>query len=228
MCCRQKADRHVLTAWEVETVAILQNITDNAFELDVPRDLLMIVAAFARMNLRWDSNNCGDGYRILEHAPSVLCQIANQGWQIAVAEEIFEAGRTHSFSIKISEVGHINHASIGVVPHSCKANTSKNWMIGWPSAGGWEWWNGSGMRRSGALFASYGQTLSIWKAGDVVTVVVDFSAQTMERSGLGTISFGVNDVTVGIAFNNVVPPVKPAACTYSNGYSLEITEMSSN
>jgi hypothetical protein len=87
--------------------------------------------------------------------------------------------------------------SIGVVPLSFKVNAERRWVgsqKSWAYVGG----NGGKCHNSGKI-ETYGLS---YGAGDVIGVLLDFDASTIE--------FFHNGISQGIAFRNLVGPVYPA------------------
>lgn len=221
----------VRSQWELETVEVLRPFIDHLFDLHIPTELLALVAAYGRGNV-WDRKNCGIDFTISDENPSIVRKRINfcspQLSQVAAADAIFETGRRYSFLVEILEFGHV---SVGAIPGAYNVRCGDRCLrIGWGQVGGWEWIEGIFVRhgRTKYLYGSGSQTASLWQKGDILGVHVDFSEKTVSLDGHGTISFSRNGETEGIAFRDVLPPVKPAICTYTTGCRLRIVNISSH
>lgn len=218
------------TVQQIQTVQSLRTLTENVYHLFISNDALELIASFAGWSLHWNPRNCGDDYYISSEQPGLVRKLTPQYWQIATPDVVVEDGQKCSISLKIQQLQDFGSISFGVVPESCKANTSGNMLIfSRPSSGslrtsGWEWWHGGHITRHKDMISSYGADGDVFLHDNcIITIVLDFSKKTKE----GTIAFSYGSKYLGIAFENVLPPVVPAISTCVPGCSVEIISICS-
>lgn len=204
---------------------VLRTFAEELFKLDVPADISALIAGYSEQNLNWDRLNTGESFVISEESPSILRLTNDAVWSVAVADVIFERGFKFSFSVRVLDLGSdCFYWSFGVLPAASSVLSSTHLMISWPKVGGWEWWYSRGIARHLLQSTPYGGNAVC--DGALITVHVDFTKETMGSSNGGTVSFSGNSEHYGVAFDDVVPPVKPAVSLYSAGSSLEIVNIS--
>jgi hypothetical protein len=223
--------RPKISAHEIQISQVLRNFVHDLFQIDVPAEISALIAALAENSLDWDRTSFSDYFVTAEENSSILVMLSRNLWHIAVAEMIFERGSKYSFSVRVSlresllELGDkSSFYSFGVVPVSSDVISAAPLMTGWPQVGGWEWWTSRGVIRHEGKKKRYAKRLL--PLDSVVTIRVDFTKETMSATGKGTLAFSCNDDHYAVAYDNVVPPIKPAVSVFLRGSSVEITGIS--
>ncbi|ETO16421.1 hypothetical protein RFI_20918, partial [Reticulomyxa filosa] len=168
---------------------------------------------FHSINFGWDAVLKSQYLAIFPDGVSVTNKGSNDTWQGVVSQATFESGK-HSFEIQV-----INDAKtsntwkfiVGVVP--TKFDPRKTAWVGSQNSWGYIGGNGGKCYQVGKL-VQYGVQ---YGGNDVIKCEVNLDKNTIE--------FFVNGKSQGVAFDNLVGPVKPAVSLCGKGSCLRIANV---
>ena len=115
----------------------------------------------------------------------------------------------HFFEIKIININDITLVTVGVLPSNSVPKVRA--MIG-SNAKGWGFClKGTKKSNDNGLWKSYGKEC---KNGDTIKCECDFDNKTVK--------YYINNISQGIAFNDLNGHVRPAVSIYTNGDSIKL------
>ena len=165
------------------------------------------------IDLAWDPQNCSTFLQIDPKQPNLF---KNSGsgdkWQVVTSKQTFSVGKVIvDMDICLPKASTTNTwvFCLGVVPVLFNANSTQKWL---GSQSSWGYIGGTGgVVHNTTESIPYHQPYTF---GDTISVHLDFSAKT--------IGFAKNGESPGVAFRNLVGPVKIAASVTTTGSTIRI------